>query len=106
LLYFGIASLSNRSETAAFTQQAMAAAGGIFLLAGLWTPVMATLVAFHEFWMAFSAHSPLAEDTWIHIVLAVQALSVTMLGPGAWSMDARLFGRKRFEIDRMKRRSL
>jgi hypothetical protein len=22
-----------------------------------------------------------------------------MLGPGAWSVDARLFGRKRFEID-------
>jgi uncharacterized membrane protein YphA (DoxX/SURF4 family) len=84
----------------------MAAAGGIFLLAGLWTPVMAALVAFHEFWMAFSTCSPLAADTWIHVCLAVQALSVTMLGPGAWSMDARLFGRKRFDIDRTRRKSL
>ena len=67
---------------------------------------MATLVAFHEFWMAFSTYSPLAEDTWIHIFLAVQALSVTLLGPGAWSMDARLFGRKRFDIDRTKRKPL
>lgn len=65
---------------------------------------MGALVALDEFWIAFSIYSPLAKDMWIHVFLAIQALSVTMLGPGAWSIDARLFGRKRFDIDRKKRR--
>ena len=30
--------------------------------------------------------------------------SVAKLGPGAWSIDARLFGRKRFDIDRTRDR--
>jgi hypothetical protein len=29
---------------------------------------------------------------------------VAMLGPGAWSIDARLFGRKRFDIHRTRGR--
>ena len=39
------------------------------------------------------------DDHWIHVFLAVLATGVAMLGPGAWSIDARLFGRKRFDID-------
>ena len=30
--------------------------------------------------------------------LAVLTAGVAMLGPGAWSIDARLFGRKRFDM--------
>jgi uncharacterized membrane protein YphA (DoxX/SURF4 family) len=104
LLYFAIAGLSNFSESTAFAQELTAAAIGIFLLAGLWTPVTGALVALFEFWIAFSNYSPSGEDKWIHIFLAIQAVSVTMLGPGAWSIDARLFGRKRFDIDRTKGR--
>jgi uncharacterized membrane protein YphA (DoxX/SURF4 family) len=33
-----------------------------------------------------------------HLLLAVLAISVAMLGPGAWSVDARLFGRKRLNL--------
>lgn len=66
---------------------------------------MGALVAVDEFWMALSTYSQPTEATWVHVFLAIQALSITMLGPGAWSIDARLFGQKRFDIDRMKRRS-
>jgi len=104
LLYYGIAGFPNLSETTGFAQQVMASACGAFLFAGLWTPVTGALVALDEFWIAFSIYSPLAKDMWIHVFLAIQALSVTMLGPGAWSIDARLFGRKRFDIDQKKRR--
>jgi hypothetical protein len=38
----------------------------------------------------------------MHVFLAVLSVSVAMLGPGAWSVDARLFGRKRFDIDGRK----
>jgi len=78
------------------------AIGGIFLLAGLWTPVMGALVALDEVWIALSLYSRQREDAWMHIFLAVLAVSVAMLGPGAWSIDARLFGRKRFDIDRTR----
>jgi hypothetical protein len=33
------------------------------------------------------------------IVLAVLGLSLAMIGPGAWSADARLFGRKQINAD-------
>jgi uncharacterized membrane protein YphA (DoxX/SURF4 family) len=82
----------------------LAAAGGIFLLTGLWTPVMGGLVALEETLMVLVLHRPLGESALIHIVLAILAVSVAMLGPGAWSIDARLFGRKRFDIDRTRGR--
>jgi uncharacterized membrane protein YphA (DoxX/SURF4 family) len=43
---------------------------------------------------AFGYHS----EPWPHIFLAALSASVAMLGPGAWSVDARRFGRKVFEI--------
>jgi putative oxidoreductase len=74
------------------------AAGGIFLLAGLWTPVMGALIAIDELWIAFSLNSSQPDNRLIHIFLAVLTAGVAMLGPGAWSIDARLFGRRRFEM--------
>src|SRR3984885_3051886 len=74
------------------------ATGGIFLLAGLWTPVMGALVALDELWIAFSLNSSQPDNRLIHIFLAVLTAGVAMLGPGAWSIDARLFGRKRFTM--------
>ena len=37
-------------------------------------------------------------DPWIPIMLATLAATLAMLGPGAWSIDARLFGRKHIDI--------
>ena len=108
LIYFGTAGLWNPSKTIVVAQGVIAAAGAIFLLGGLWTPVMGALVALDEVFVALVLYSPVRENTWIHIFLAILAVSVAMLGPGAWSIDARLFGRKRFDIDgtRSKKRSL
>jgi uncharacterized membrane protein YphA (DoxX/SURF4 family) len=74
------------------------AVGGTLLLAGLWTPVTGTFVAIDELSIAFSVHSSPQDRQWIHILLAVLTAGIAMLGPGAWSIDARLFGRKRFDI--------
>jgi len=105
LICSAIARLSGTpSEPITFAQHSIAAVGAIFLLAGLWTPVMGTLAALDEVWIALSLYSPQRQDTWIHLFLAILAVSLTMLGPGAWSMDARLFGRKRFDIDRTRGR--
>jgi uncharacterized membrane protein YphA (DoxX/SURF4 family) len=74
------------------------AVGGTLLLAGLWTPVTGTFVAIDELWIALSVYSSPQDGHWIHILLAVLTAAVAMLGPGAWSIDARLFGRKRFDM--------
>ena len=67
---------------------------GILLLLGLWTPVCGTLIAVVEVWIAFSG----AASDGIPIMLAASGAALAMIGPGAWSIDARLFGRKHFEI--------
>jgi putative oxidoreductase len=103
--YSGVAGLSgDLFGPVAYAQHAIAFVGGIFLLAGLWTPVLGALVALDQFWISLWMHSPRAEDVWIHIFLAVVAVSVAMLGPGAWSIDALLFGREKIEIGSRGRR--
>jgi putative oxidoreductase len=104
LIYLAIAPAGKPQDSVTLAPYLIAAVGGIFLLAGLWTPVMGTLVALDEVWMALSLYSRQRESAWIHIFLAVTAVSVAMLGPGAWSIDARLFGRKRFDLDRTRGR--
>jgi len=67
--------------------------GGL-LLAGIWTPVAAVLQAIIELWMVFAP----GDAPVLHLLLAALGVSLLTLGPGAWSVDARLFGRKRINI--------
>jgi len=67
-----------------------AAVLGLFLLTGLWTPVAGALVAVVEIWIALAG----AGNASVPILLAVLCGTLAMIGPGAWSIDARLFGRK------------
>ena len=71
---------------------------GLLLITGLWTPVVATVIAILELWRIISRHGDPASD----ILLCALALAIALLGPGAWSVDARLFGWKRIEIDTQK----
>ena len=105
LISFAIAGLIGQpAEAGTLVQSLIAGAGSLFLIAGLWTPVVGTLIALDEAWIALAHDSPRQEHTWIHVFLAILAVSIAMLGPGAWSIDARLFGRKRFDIDRNRGR--
>jgi putative oxidoreductase len=63
---------------------------GLFILAGLWTPVAGGLVAAVELWIVLAGGS----DVWMAVMLAILGGTLAMIGPGAWSIDARLFGRK------------
>jgi uncharacterized membrane protein YphA (DoxX/SURF4 family) len=66
-------------------------AAGLLLCAGLWTPIAGSTLSIIALWSSFSEHG----DFWAQILLATVAAALAMLGPGAWSIDARLFGRKR-----------
>lgn len=72
----------------------LAIAGGILLVLGLWTPVAGSLVAIIQLWTVFSR----AGDPWTKILLLALGLGLALVGPGAWSMDARLFGWKRLNF--------
>ena len=62
----------------------------LFILAGLWTPFTGALVAALEVWIALIRPGNEA----MVLILATLAGTLAMIGPGAWSIDARIFGRK------------
>lgn len=70
-------------------------AAGILLLAGLWTPIAGSLVAVLGLWNLISTRPA---DPWFTILLVTIGAALALLGPGAWSVDARLFGWKRIDL--------
>jgi putative oxidoreductase len=89
----GVSELLAGAPLGAVLFQALSVGLGILLLAGLWTPVAGTLVAADALWNVFSSGHP-----WCWIMLATMGAALALVGPGAWSIDARLFGWKRLEI--------
>jgi len=90
LLHCAFLYVSAGTQFAPVAPQLIGAALGTLLLAGLWTPLTGSLIAIVELWIAFTGSA----NPWIPIILAGLGASLAMVGPGAWSIDARLFGRK------------
>jgi uncharacterized membrane protein YphA (DoxX/SURF4 family) len=93
-IYDGIVGLMGASQRESVTLEVIAASAGIFLLAGFWTPIAGALLAVTDVWIAFSGTAHLRNS----ILLATMGAAVAVLGPGALSIDALLFGRKRLDI--------
>ena len=74
---------------------------GMILLAGLWTLVAGSAVAVLGIWNSLSQPG----DPWGCIFLATIGAGLALLGPGAWSVDARLFGWKRIDVGDRRSRS-
>jgi len=66
---------------------------GLLLIPGLWTPIVGTMIALVETWQMMTT----AGDQSVPLLLGTVGAAVAMLGPGLWSVDARLFGWKRVE---------
>jgi uncharacterized membrane protein YphA (DoxX/SURF4 family) len=74
---------------------ALTGMAGVFLLAGLWTPVAAALSSLLEIGIAIQTDA----DPSAYLLTAVICAALTVLGPGSWSVDVRLFGRRRISIN-------
>jgi uncharacterized membrane protein YphA (DoxX/SURF4 family) len=77
-----------------FATAIVAILAGLCLLAGLWTPIAGSLVAVLGIWFACTH----VEDPLASLLLATIGAALALVGPGAWSIDARLFGWKRIDI--------
>jgi putative oxidoreductase len=93
-IYDGIARLMGAAPHGSVALQILASSAGVFLLAGFWTPMAGALLAVTEIWIALSSTGYLRSS----ILLATMGAAITLLGPGALSIDALLFGRKRLDI--------
>jgi putative oxidoreductase len=96
LLYCGITHLGKASQFVPITPHVIGAGAGILLLVGLWTPVGGALVTIVELWIVLLR----VGDPLVPLMLAILGATLAMIGPGAWSIDARLFGRKHIEPPR------
>ena len=92
LSHIAVSRLREASWSASFPEL-VAACLGILILVGLWTPVIGTLVGLSEMWILLMHPN----STGIAVILAILGFTLAMIGPGAWSVDARLFGRKHIE---------
>jgi uncharacterized membrane protein YphA (DoxX/SURF4 family) len=93
VIRFGIMEVTVVTTSETTVAQIIAGCAGVLLVVGLWTPVVGTLIAVIELWLAVTH----LVDPWMRITVAMLAATVAMIGPGAWSIDARLFGRKHIE---------
>ena len=98
LLVPAVIEWASRPTIGASALYGVPAALGTLLVAGLWTPIIGALVAVDALWKAFTSGQP-----WLWIMIATLGAALALLGPGAWSVDARLFGLKRVEIPDRKR---
>lgn len=86
--------VSEAAPLATNTVSLLSGVVGVLLMAGLWTPATALLAACAAAWIAISTPG----DAALWFFVFVNAISLALLGPGAWSIDARLFGWKRIDV--------
>jgi hypothetical protein len=91
LVYCGVACSIANPTCAAVLPESVGAVAGLLLIAGLWTPLAGAIVAILEASLAFMSPA----NATLPLFLSVLGASLAMIGPGTFSIDALVFGRKR-----------
>jgi uncharacterized membrane protein YphA (DoxX/SURF4 family) len=91
IVVHGVMTLRGGLPIAAAILHVLAVGAGLLLFVGLWTPIAGALLAIIALWNTFSQPG----DPWPNIMLGTIGAALALLGPGAWSVDAHLFGWKR-----------
>ena len=86
-----IATFVEKPPALLLVMQSVACAATLLLLVGLWTPIAGVAIAVLELWTTVSRTNGMENS----ILLATLGAALAVLGPGSYSVDAKLFGRKR-----------
>jgi putative oxidoreductase len=98
LIYSGIGSIREGPPPLTVALQFIAMAAAILLMVGAFTPLVGVLAAAAKMWIAISQFPSHSGDAWLTLAQAILAAALAMIGPGAWSIDARRFGRKHIDL--------
>lgn len=93
LLVDGASLVTGALRTGA-TAFVIAAILGLLQILGLWTPLVAILAILTEMWILFAEGG----NFQMEVLLIFVNLAIAMLGPGCWSIDSILFGRRRLNL--------
>jgi putative oxidoreductase len=97
IVYYGIVHLLEPSSVTTTLSFLIASVAAVFLFLGFWTPVAGATVAIVGVWVFFVHCSG---QSLTAIVVAILGATMAMIGPGIWSIDARLYGRKHLQDPR------
>jgi putative oxidoreductase len=94
LIARGVAILRTAAPLDAASAEIVAMIAALLLIAGMWTPVSGSALALVQMGNLLMRRG----DPWTNILLGTVGAALALLGPGAWSIDARRFGWKRMDI--------
>jgi putative oxidoreductase len=95
LLWHSIAFVCGFTHSSVPALELLTLACAVLLAVGFCTPLAALGDAALQAWLAVRSGTVFGD----HAILAALGISLSMLGPGAWSLDAHLFGRKRIKLN-------
>jgi putative oxidoreductase len=98
LIDFGISGIREGPPPLTVALEIIGIAAAVLLLVGVFTPLVGALAAAAKVWIAISLFSSHSGDPWVILAQAILAAALAMIGPGAWSIDARRFGRKHIDL--------
>jgi putative oxidoreductase len=100
LLYRAVIEWQGSTSNLPTVVSLMEGISALFLLIGLATPFWGVGVAAIEVFRAYCE----PDDLMMHALLAMLGASLALLGPGATSFDARIFGWRRIDVADTRRR--